>query len=81
MFDAINAVNTGTNIYAMNRQTPAPVLQAVQQGFKQAVVSQAFVADMQKRQLLVGYKSPEDVAANLQTLNSAPPAQKVLLGN
>jgi hypothetical protein len=80
VFDAINLVNTGTNIYAMNRQTPAPVLQAVQQGFKQAVTSQAFVTDMQKRQLLVGYKGPDDIAANLQSLNSAPAAQKVLLG-
>ncbi len=79
VFEMINAVNTGTNIYAANKATHAPVLAALQAGFKQAVTSDAFVSDMQKRQLLVGYKSPEDITATLQSLNSASPSVRQLL--
>jgi tripartite-type tricarboxylate transporter receptor subunit TctC len=79
VFETINAVNTGTNMYAVNKATPAPVLAALQAGFKQAVTSAAFVGDMQKRQLSVGYKSPEDVAATLQSLNTASPSVRQLL--
>jgi hypothetical protein len=79
VFDTINTVNTGTNMYAVNKATPAPVLAALQAGFKQAVMSTGFVGDMQKRQLSVGYKSPEDIASTLRSLDSASPSVRQLL--
>jgi tripartite-type tricarboxylate transporter receptor subunit TctC len=79
VFETINAVNTGTNMYAVNKTISAPVLTALQAGFKQAVTSPAFVGDMQKRQLSVGYKSPEEIASTLQSLNSAPPTVRQLI--
>ena len=79
VFETINAVNTGTNMYAVNKATGAPVLAALQAGFKQAVTSPAFVGEMQKRQLSVGYKSPDDIAATLRSLDSASPSVRQLL--
>jgi tripartite-type tricarboxylate transporter receptor subunit TctC len=79
ILDTINEVNAGTNVYAVSKQTPAPVRDALQRAFKEAVSSTAFTADMQKRQLQGGYRSPEEIAQILQDVERSSPTQKDLL--
>jgi molybdopterin-guanine dinucleotide biosynthesis protein A len=66
---AINDLNTGTNVYAVSKQTPAAAQQALQQAFQQAVLSANYKTQMEKRQLEPGYRGPQDLAALLDQIN------------
>lgn len=74
--ESINDVNSGTNIYAVSKTVSPAIRDGLRQGFKEAVTSSAFVADMQKRQLTVGYRSPDEISAILQKVSAYPPATK-----
>lgn len=77
--ETLNSVNTGTNVYAVNKQVAGPVQMALQAAFKQVVTSQAFIDDMNKRQLPVGYKGPEEIQPTLDQLASAAPETRELV--
>lgn len=74
-----NTSNVGSNIYAMHKQTPAPVIDAMRKALKEAVSNPAFVADMEKRQLQVGYQSPEDIEKTVADLEKFTPGARDLM--
>jgi hypothetical protein len=78
--ETINDINAGTNVYAVSKQTPAAMRDALQAAFKQVVTSPEFLADMQKRQLQAGYRSPEQIDAILRGVDSSSPAAREQLG-
>jgi tripartite-type tricarboxylate transporter receptor subunit TctC len=77
--ETLNELNTGTNIYAVSKQVPGAMRDTIQQAFKQAATHPAFVADMEKRQLQVGYRSPEELATILQGIDKLSPSNRELL--
>jgi hypothetical protein len=66
---AINDLNTGTNVYAVSKQTPPAAQQALQQAFQQAVNTANYKTQMEKRQLEPGYRGPQDIAALIDQIN------------
>lgn len=74
-----NAANVGSNVYAMHKQTPAPVVETLRQAMRAAVTSPAFVEDMKKRQLQVGYQTPDDIAKTVSDLEKFSPAARDLM--
>ena len=74
-----NDANVGSNIYAMHKQTPAPVLETMRKALKDAVTRPEFVAEMEKRQLQVGYQSPDDIAKTITDLEKFSPGARDLM--
>jgi tripartite-type tricarboxylate transporter receptor subunit TctC len=74
-----NASNVGSNIYAMHKQTPEPVLETMRKALKDAVTKPEFVAEMEKRQLQVGYQSPDDIAKTVADLEKFTPGARELM--
>jgi tripartite-type tricarboxylate transporter receptor subunit TctC len=79
VLENVNATNRGSNVYAMHKQTPAPLLETVRAAMKQAVSNPAFVADMEKRQLNAGYMSPDEIDANVKALEKFTPEGRDLM--
>jgi hypothetical protein len=79
VLENINANNKGTNVYAMNKQTPAPIVETMRTAMRQAVSSPGFAADMEKRQLTAGYGSPEEIMASVTALNAFSPDAKEMM--
>ena len=79
VLDNVNATNRGTNVYAMHKGTPAPVLEAMRTALKQATTNPAFVADMEKRQLTAGFMSPDEIAQSVAALESFTPEAREML--
>jgi tripartite-type tricarboxylate transporter receptor subunit TctC len=84
VLENVNANNKGTNVYGMNKQTPAPIVETMRTAMRQAVQSPGFIADMEKRQLTAGYSSSEEIMASVTALNAfsadAKEMMKRLLG-
>jgi len=74
-----NASNVGSNIYAMHKGTPAPVLETMRKALKDAVTNPEFVAEMEKRQLQVGYQSPDDINKTVADLEKFTPGARDLM--
>jgi hypothetical protein len=79
ILESLNEINAGTNVYAVSKQVPVAVRDTVLLAFKQAATNPAFVADMEKRQLQVGYRSPDELAAVLQEVDKLSPSSRELL--
>jgi tripartite-type tricarboxylate transporter receptor subunit TctC len=74
-----NVSAIGSNIYAMSKQTPAPVLEAFRAAIKQVATNPEFVRDMDGRTLPVGYQSPQEIEQNIADLEKLTPAGRELL--
>lgn len=77
--ESINDVNAGTNVYAISKTVSPAIRDGLRQGFKQAVNSSGFTADMQKRQLTGGYRSPDEISAILQKVSAYPAGTKDII--
>ncbi|HEV7664098.1 MAG TPA: hypothetical protein VGQ62_11225 [Chloroflexota bacterium] len=73
VLDTLNAVNTGVDVYAVSKQTPPATSSALRDGFSRAVQSDAYVKDMNGRQLAVGFQSPDAIDATITTIRNASP--------
>ncbi|HEV7664070.1 MAG TPA: hypothetical protein VGQ62_11085 [Chloroflexota bacterium] len=74
-----NNSSVGSNVYAMHKLTPAPVLNTMRSAFMQAVNNPAFLADMDKRQLQAGYQSPQDIEKSIAGVINLSPSGRELL--
>jgi hypothetical protein len=74
-----NNSSVGSNVYAMHKLTPAPVLNTMRTAFMQAVNNPAFLADMDKRQLQAGYQSPQDIEKSIAGVINLSPSGRELL--
>jgi hypothetical protein len=73
------AINQGSNVYAISKQTPPDVARSLQQAFKQVVTSNELMAQFQSRQLQVGYMAPEEIDRTVKDLGQASPAARELM--
>jgi hypothetical protein len=79
VLENVNATNKGTEVYAMHKQTPPQVLETMRAALKQATTNPAFVADMDKRQLSVGYMSPDEIADSVAALEKFTPEGREMM--
>jgi hypothetical protein len=73
VLETLNAVNTGVDVYAVNKQTPPATANALREAFSKAAQSDGYVKDMNARQLAVGFQSPDAIDATITTIRNASP--------
>jgi hypothetical protein len=79
VLDVLNAVGTGSAVYAVSSQTPPAVAHALQIAFQQAVANEVFGQGMQAEQLPVAFEGPEALQATDQALAALSPEARTLL--
>ncbi len=79
VLDNWNDTNVGSNVYAMHKQTPAPLLAIMRDGFRTAASNPAYKADIERRQLPAGFEGPETIEKTAADVEKMTPSARELL--